>query len=361
MTYYNLKLVSIKKYLQNKGWSITEDNDHFYKISLISKGENFDIIIPKKENTFDYEFRVEQLIRSLSSIEKRNTEEIMQEIQNIGYDTVKFRFISEKYEGTMPLDNFADAVDKIYDIIKFEACSELNPQSQYTNPYDEAKTLVSHCEVPQTEKGSYIININVPLGETYLQIKKDDEYLRFLGRNTLIRMLSGINEAKEINLTNEKSFNDSYNKKLNRNTCKAIKELLEDVKGAKIEINTRWDISRPLATTPPENAKITEADKEKFATMEEYLVKIPEDEEKIINGVIQDMRRSKDNDKEQTITVYDSSLNRNVYIELREESYDMTCNLYRKIASVSVKGILKKKNSKWILENYNYFGAQLAL
>jgi hypothetical protein len=357
---YNIKIGKVIKYLQTKGWTLRTYGDLAFNISIASKGEQFEIMIPRKETLPDYEFRIEQLIKSLSSIEGRTADEIKGEIENIGFDVLNFRFIAEQYSSGMPLDDFTSAVDKIYDIFKFETCSELNPQSQYTNTYDEAKELLSHCEVPQTEKGSYIIKLKVPLGETYRkEIRKEDEYIRFLGRNTILRMLTGINEAKDINLTDEKEFRETYGKKLNRNTCKAIRELIDDVKGAIIEINTKWDSSKPVQTTPPA-PKLTQKDIQIFETMETYLTKIPDDEEKMIQGKITDMRRSKENDKEQTITIYDINLNRNIYVDLKVEDYERACSLYAKISDVYVRGKLKRR-ARWVLENYRNFGIQPTL
>jgi hypothetical protein len=360
---YNLRLVSVRGYLEKKGWTIIQYNSLADKIMLNSEGEDFEIIIPNKEDMPDYNFRIEQLVNSLGSIEKRSANQISEEIENMGFDIMQFRFISDKYEaGTMPLTNFAKAIESIDDMIRFEACSELNPASQYTNPYEEAKVLMTNCEVAQTQKGSYIVNVRVPLGETYLKdIQKEQEYLRFLGRKTIKRLLTGISEAKKINLSNEKSFRETYDKKLNKQSCKAINELIENLKNAEVEINTKWDFSKPVDIELPEKTKLSQEDKEIFKTMENYLVKIPEDEEKTIKGIITDMRRSKDNDKEQTVSIYDSNLNRNIYVELSVESYERACNLYAKISNVSVRGILKKKNSKWILEDYKDFGIQPTL
>jgi hypothetical protein len=92
---YNIKISKIIKYLQHKGWTIQDYGNLAYKISIISKSEEFDIIIPKKETLPDYEFRVEQLIKSLSSIEGRNIDDIRGEIENIGFDVLKFRFVAE--------------------------------------------------------------------------------------------------------------------------------------------------------------------------------------------------------------------------------------------------------------------------
>ena len=359
---YNLKINRILKYLQNRGWTINDYSDFAYKITLSLRGENFDIIIPKDERIRDYDFRIEQLLKSLSAIEDREIKTIKDDIENIGFDVVKFRFIFEKYNGAMPLNDFTGAVEKIYDIVKFEACSELNPQSQYTNTYEEARQLLSHCEVPHTEKGSYIINLKVPLGETYVgEIKEGDEYLRFLGRNTIVRTLKGIDEAKRIDLTNEDQFKRTYDKKLNKNTCKAIKELISSIEEATVEIDTRWEATKPIEIEVPRAPKLSREDALLFERMEGYLTKIPEDQPMEIQGKLMELKRGKENYKEQTIIVSDINLHRNITVTLRAEDYDRACEMYTRIGSVKIKGILKKLNNKWILEDYESLGIQSAL
>ena len=355
---YNLKLGNIKRYLQFKGWAISDYGNLAYKINIILEEETYDIIIPKKETLPDYGFRVQQLIESLSAIEKRNANEIIADIDNIGFDIMQFRFISEKFDYTMPLSNFAVAVDKIKDIIKFEACSELNLASSYTNPYPEARDLVAHCEIAQTAKGSYVVNVLVPLGETYLEMTNETEYLRHLGRRTIARTLTGIKETESLDLTDAEYFKNNYDKKLNKNTCQALKELTDELKEAKLEMNAKWDFSKVSIIAQPSSVRISGSDKDKFAIMENYLVSMPEDERKRIKGKIIDLKRDRENYREQTITIYDENLNRNITIELKENDYRKAIQFYESIAEVELKGVLKMKNNRWSLEEYTEFNIQ---
>lgn len=99
-----ISLNNLKKYLEARKWKIINIDPKSNKITNVIDNEEFEIIIPNKEDLPDYTFRINQLLESLSSIERRNYDEIVEEINDIGYDTLQIRFIEEqKYQGGIPL------------------------------------------------------------------------------------------------------------------------------------------------------------------------------------------------------------------------------------------------------------------
>jgi len=360
---YN-KMVELKKlreYLLSKGWKVDKFDEALDKIKNDLDGEKFEILIPNKEDLLDYGRRINDLINSLGSIEGRSIEELFNDIINFGYDLISFKFKLDKDNiGTMPLEYAGTAMKRISDIIKFGACSELNPKSSYKNPYNEAKNLVKNCELAQTEVGSFIINVRVPLDKTYISKEdKKEEYLKDLGRRTIKRLIEGFNEVEKINLSEEETFRKEYKETINKQICDSMSEILikEDNK-MELEITAKWNPSKEIEKNILSSIKIAPSKYfKKFKKMSVYLKKITEDEEATVFGQIVEMRRQEEDSKKEKrlVKIYDKKLKRNIYAWLEDENYKKACNSHRDKEEVTIKGILtQKKNGRWFLDRSQF-------
>ncbi|MBI4146121.1 hypothetical protein HY489_02170 [Candidatus Woesearchaeota archaeon] len=353
---FKLKLVNVHKYLELKGWNRTTFNDKLDTISITLDGEPIQIVIPKYEMLPDYRARIKLLIDSLSSIEDRTVQAIHDDILNVGYDVMKIRFEASKtQEGTIPLNDVIPALQDVKDMLTYGACSILNTKSQYTKPYNEASELIRNCEFAQTEIGSFVIAIRVPSAETYLvNIGADQEYLEDLGRKTITRLISGVNDVDGLNLEDEQKFREQYDEKLNKNVCVAISKLIEDENGFNLSITAKWDVTKKPDVAAPSSAEIKATSYKRFNTIAHYLKKIPEEKTLTITGTIRKMQRidriSRTTEEKRLITVTVPSLKRNVHILLDDEEYKVACNAHRDVKNVTVTGFLNKRRAHWFLD-----------
>ena len=211
-----IKVTNLKKYLQEKGWEILAANLSFNKITKAIGDEQIILQIPIRESLPDYQSRVKDIIETIATLENLSSEEVHENIKNIGYDLMKIRFEAAKTsEGTIPLNDFVGAINNVKKILTFGACSEIQEKSQYRKPFNDAQELIDNCEFAQTEAGSFVISIRVPLGKTYLiTLDDDNSHLRDLGRKTVARLVEGIKEAEDMTIDDEETFRENYNKKL---------------------------------------------------------------------------------------------------------------------------------------------------
>ena len=355
-----LRLESLKKYLRLNGWSTRDYTSKLLKVHKQIATENLEIIIPNTEDILDYKSRIKDIIQSLSIIENKEYDGLYEEVANIGYDIMKMRFEATKTEeGTIPLGDFVGAINNVKTMLTYGACSEIQTKSQYRKPFDDAKNLVDNCEFAQTEIGSFVISIRDPLGKTYLvSIDEDNEYLIDLGRKTVARLIKGINEAESVSIENEEEFRDTYDKKLNKNVCEAISNILQNEEGFNVEITAKWDNTLPIEADLPNYSKIEARNLyKKFNRMVSYLKKIHEPEQITINGTIKKLEtQDKDAQTEKKlITVDVPSLKRKVYLYITEEEHVSACNAYRDRARVQITGTLIKKTQHWVLDNPSNF------
>jgi hypothetical protein len=317
-------------------------------------GKNIEIIIPAKEDIDDYEYRITQLIQILASLENKTTDELISQINNLGFDILKYRFKSAKNtQGTFPLIDFPDMIENVKNSIKYSICSEIREESQFRRPFHLSEILMSKCEIGQSEIGSYVIVVKIPSKA----ILKDEE--KDLGRKTVERIMTGIKEFEEMKVDNENEFRKTYNKKLNKNVFDAISKLLEK-NGDRfdIEISAKWD----YALKPKE--KITSKSEIKYSEhykkinrVSSYLRNIPASKQMMVEGFIEILKnREVDSpDKKRLIIIADTKEKKKVYVWLTETEYKRACDAHRDLRKVRISGFLNKKETHWILEQPENF------
>lgn len=350
----------LKEYLIHKGWKIDTFSDNLDKIFLES--EKIAIVIPNKESLLDYQKRINDLLISLSTIEDKEKEDIAESIINFGYDLLKMRFVNNKVkDGAIPLEYANMAIKQIVDVIKYSACSEIFPQSRYKTPYKEARELTKNCELAQTEVGSFIIKIRVPLDDTYLKKQKTKkEIIEDLGRKTINRLIDGLDEVDKIDLSSESKFKETYDEKLNKNVCDAMSRLLIDKEdGLSLEISARWNTEKELKHKLKSFTKI-DSNKyyQKLKKMSVLLEHIPDTKEILIEGKIQDLKRQQEEDvkyEKRLIHLFSTDQKKMIYILLNEGDYKRACDAHRDKKQIKVRGILIQKKGRWFLENPKTF------
>lgn len=362
---YKIALKNVHEYLSLKGVVKENFDINFDKIKIQDGEELLEIIIPNRENLIDYHSRINDLIHTISTIENKQVEEIAENLLNIGYDLLKFRFkASSTTDGNIPLLGYTEIIKGIENIMTYGACSVILPKSQYTRPYEEAKELVKNCEVGQTEKGSFVITVRVPLGQDFLTIEPEEigeEYLKNFGRRTIWQIISGINEIKSINLDDENSFRENYDEKLSKNICDSMSELLQSENGFDVDINAKLNTFVESEQIMPISAIIeSNSDFRKFNLASSYLKKIPEEKNMAVEGLIIRLNDNPQqrNDERKLITLNDPKLKRNIYIHLSEKDYRKACSAHGDGKKIQITGLLNKKQAHWCLDNPTGFKIQ---
>ena len=163
----------LRNYLLSKSWEISDFNELLEKaVSTDPNLKEVFLIIPKREDLIDYTFRLNLIIRSLSTLENRPESVITQDImKQPGYDILKIEFSSEiTQNGTFPLMDMVINMKEIENLIEYSACSEINEGFSFKKIFDDAKSLTKFANFAQTEIGSFIVNIQIPIGDPYFQL-----------------------------------------------------------------------------------------------------------------------------------------------------------------------------------------------
>ncbi len=355
-----IKLYKLKKYLEKNDWVIEEGKfPNLKKAYKKIHGEEIKIHIPEREDLVDYETLLNSVVRSLSQIEERNYEDVLEDISLIGYSLLKIRISSkETEEGNILLEHAIGSIEKIRDIIKYEACSVIEPRSDYRKAFQEAIILSDSCELGQTEFGSFVIKIRIPSDDIYFdKLKNKEDYVSDLGIKTISRLMEGILEVNNLNLDDEEQFKKNYTKNLNKRVCQKMSNLLVKEDGFDLELTAKWDPSKKEETKTLLKFIRVDSQKyfKKFGKMSVYLEKIPEEEKIVISGKILDykLKESKKGitfDKDY-IKLYSKDKKRNIHLLLDSSTHEIIGDAIKKKLNIEIEGILiQRENGFWYLE-----------
>lgn len=356
----SVQLENLQKYLKIIGWEIEESNiKNFAKAFKNFNERKIEIHIPTNQTIDDYVSVIDSIIKSLSNIENIEYLDILEGINNIGYSLMKMRFVSKETKtGTILFNNALNAMESIKEMLTYEACSVIEPRSDYRRPFQEASILLDNCELAQTEFGSFTIKIRIPSHEIYFnKLKNKEDFIKDLGIKTVTQLISGIVDSKSIDLDNEEMFMRDYDKKLNRKVCKKISNLLIEEDGFNIDISAKWDPSKKIADNLPDFVKLdSKSDYKRFNKMVVYLEKIPEEENITVNGKIMNLRiepkKEGEEYEKETIKIYSKEKKKNVYILLNKLDHEIACDALKQKKEINVSGILnQKENGFWYLDD----------
>lgn len=363
---YKIQLDKIYSYLKAKGWEVTRFDDNLDLISIYVGDKKFSTVVPKSMKLVDYKYRVAEVIDVISKVEGRDGKNVARDIENLWYDVFKVRFKSAIInDGNIRLPYFVPAIEDVKKMLLYGACAEINDtRHKYGKPFGAAEELLSHCEVTQTERGSFIVGIRVPFGEIYL--KKEDTRKRNkkeeirdlggLGRRTLIRLFNGIAEAE-----NRKINESIYYDKLNKNVYDALTNILESKNsGIDVELNLHLNEVKPVEKKVKTEISIDAKHYfNKFKRISDRLSDLSKKEKHVLEGKVTTLHTEYKEDEllpgERTITIHVQKRNMKVHVLLSAEDHIRATQAYGQERMIRIEGVLIKKDNKWFLENYEDF------
>lgn len=158
---------SIEKYLLFTGW-VRDDTFNSTRMWVFkSKSDpEFKIAVPASEKATDFYPQVYNLIQTLSVVDGKTEQEIIDSLKSAYTDRLQFRIITEESQGgKLPLDYAARCLEGLKDLVLYAACAEENAKPICARTYNSAKRALEKFQFGQTQIGSFIINIDVQVAD----------------------------------------------------------------------------------------------------------------------------------------------------------------------------------------------------
>lgn len=361
---YPLKQVSVsslEKYLIDRGW-ISEQFGRAEVLKFKSprplQGEShLEVLIPSREQLFDYEQIVESAIESISAYEKQDFDDTLSQILSFG-DSLKFQISTPKTKmGYIPINDGISLYKNVSDLIIYSACSEMSLKKSFPRKFGDAINLIEKCQIGQSQYGSFIANIHCKLERPEfvdydVQMNPIPHTLP-LGRKTLLRILRGLdNVAESIQIGSPDPIVDNYHVGLNANMCDTLVDIVKIGIGTDIRISAYLE---PIWESPNDiNADfILQPSSQPYLMEASDILKGENPEEEItIEGYVLYLKRTLDGE-ENTIRVVTYDLEegeKSVTIKhLDEVSYQNAIDAHSAVTKIRITGILQKLERTWYL------------
>lgn len=364
---YNITAASIDRYLQLNGW--TRNYGFANRYMMVYTGRNNSpktIAIPASEEFDDFYSIVSNVIELLQKKENRPAIEIIKDITTTFIDRLEIRVISEITEdGKIPLEYAADCVEGLKELILYSVCAEQSARPICYRTTEYAKSLLNKFKLAQTEKGSFILNVDIQVvdennEQTVLDGCECDVPTPFEHKvieriGTAIGQVDAIvQNRRQLSETAETAFEDG----ITANMCDAFLKMRPVSDADKVTTTIRYASS---LTNRTGQVKRIEMRANHFLVIDE-LAKIYRDKVAIqdvnLTGIIRSLSKRAESDGDlKTIrlyTTFDGSP-RTVTISLSDAQYRIACDAHRDGLEVSVSGELDMSERYWVMNNVTNF------
>lgn len=356
---YDITAASIDRYLQLNGW--VRDYGFANPFMMVYSGKNNfpkNIAIPASEELDDFYPILSNVIDLLERNENRPSNEIIKDITTTFIDRLEFRMISEITEdGKIPLEYAADCVEGLKDLILYSVCAEQHARPVCYRATDYAKSLLHKFKLAQTEKGSFILKVDIQVvDEDSEQTVLDgcDAPVPFEHRvieriGTAIEQVDAVvRNKRQLSETAENAFENG----ITANMCDALLKMRPVYNEDTVAATIRYASSLTKQTGKIQQIKMHT---NHFIVIDE-LSKIYRDRVAVrqttLTGIIRSLSRRTDYSSNlKTIklyTIYDGAP-RTITIFLSDPLYRVACDAHRDGLEVSVSGELDMSRRYWTM------------
>ncbi len=240
----SLRPSQISAYLASQGWR--EDGVIGESAAVWHRTEDesydFEIILPLKDNLKDYVQRSYDLINVLAKFENRSLRDVVDDLINFHSDVIKIRVVHDDVEnGSIPLNDGVLLIEKAKELLISVTKSTFNKRRHFTGGASkEIMDFVETFRLGQTEVGSYIVNLIMPIDR--LPAEQGDMIEGSLTRsvtNTLARSLTAIENSMVSyrESQSDQSFESAIEQGVSANLCDALVGLTGENQSRNVNIS----------------------------------------------------------------------------------------------------------------------------
>ena len=361
---------SIEKYLIFTGW----DRDDSFQNPRMWVFKNrldpeFKIAVPASEKATDFYSCVYNLIQTLSTINDKTEQEIIDSLKSAYTDRLQFRIITEESAGgKLPLEYAARCLEGLKDLVLYAACAEENAKPICARTYNSAKHSLEKFQFGQTQIGSFVINIDVQV------VDEENEQLYLVDAATppaeprehkIIKRIgtaiSQIDNVANRRIKIGELIETAYKDGITANMCDAFAKLKPENSGdITVETSIYYAEAMTQSVEPP---KVCTFDNGHFAYIEEISKRYKDCtliEDVTLEGTIKMLSKSTTSDRDETentvrlLTKVDGQM-RSITLHLSPENHMLACNAYRDDNEVRVSGTIDRSGKHWFFTEVSAF------
>ena len=246
-TLANIPPGSLRSYVESHGWRKVATYTHPGTAHIYESDANGDGITVMESTHFaDYPLRMWEAIWALADAENREWSAVLSDLLMSESDVVRVCWSGDSDDGAIPLDAGASLIQGTRDMLLAAACSAQRSQPVFRmGSNKEAQRYIERASLRQTQRGSFVINIALPVAK-----ERDvfpDKVIR--------KLISGLGAVRESarfmeSATDLGDFEKAIHKGVSANLCDALAGMLGDRAAESVDISVSWALSRSTAREP---------------------------------------------------------------------------------------------------------------
>ncbi len=161
-----LSPLDVATYLRAHGWMLSKTVGPFWRYALAPDGgRRSEVEVPRSSDFEDLPLRMAELLSTLARVEQRSQLAVLRDLAVTGSDVVRVRLIgSELADGSLPLTDGAELVERAHELMLFAACATAHPRAYFgSRKPREATEFVRKLRLGQTEQGSFVVTVLSPV------------------------------------------------------------------------------------------------------------------------------------------------------------------------------------------------------
>ncbi len=354
-----IKPSAVSAYARASGWTRQEP---YRQHSDVYTGENQpEIIIPRTDRLGDYASIVSNLIKTFSDVGHQDETSVYRALVTADRDVVCLR-VADRQDGSIVLDKGVNLINGARDILLAAACSmDGPPKSVYrVGANRTAKNLLERVRLGQTDQGSYVVTLLMPIVPPPIPTlfsNESDEILPVQRLLTvrLMEALAATRLAVERTVSGDgNAFREAVTHGVSANLCEALAQIIESF--PTLDINVSWaqtlPVTKPIRTVLFGNADVPllqEAGRSFRAHAPRYDVSL--------HGYVQLLNRGEDE--------MDGRIRLNATVDHKQQSvtalserqdYERAVEAHKHQEVVILSGDLERMGQRWRLFNPRFEG-----
>lgn len=349
----------VHAYLAAHGWTRTGpyriDRGDVYRRS----GNRVTVLVPASTRFADYPIRILQLAEIVGRTEDRRPSAVLADLSLAAVDLIRVRLPRSYDDHSLALDTGVDLLSGSRKLLLAAACSAVRPQRRFrAGSHERASTYVASVRLGQTEPGSFVVNLRVPVSPSLAEPDQTYLFSPPFERRANRKLVAGLRAAREAtDLVNRgdhvRAFDQRVPDGVSANLCTAAAELI-DVGGG-LEVSVSWALTRPASEEHDEQRVTVTFQPPDAPVLREAAQILSDRQERIderIEGYVSALARDQSEPEGRATikAVIDGALT-SVKADFRPSDYSKITKAHDNRWSVSLEGDLRREGHRWHLSN----------
>lgn len=233
-----LRALNVVDYLRTHGWSaLASARGDVAVMKIATERGDVTTRVPLDETFGDYGRRMAELADLISRIESRPVSQVVNDLSTPPGDLVRFRLASEDTEaGSVGLSQSVQLRKALKNLLLSSAHAAVAPAAYFARlSQQRAVALLAECRERQSERGSYVASVFVPVLPPVGQLSIDEEF----GRKTTRLLFSALSVAERAAVDPE-TLMHSQEAGVSSNFLEALADLEPSGARGAVEVSVNW-------------------------------------------------------------------------------------------------------------------------